>query len=468
MRRMKAVIWSIVLLVVAGCCRETETPVIDTDGQSFVVFVESDGELFGDPPVPETRRPISSVAPVQTFDRLSLVVVEYRSPARVVWRMDLDHWSSPDNRTSSPWSDASSQGRYARVRLQDRSSLADGEYLVYAIGWQSGSYGGYEPFSGVETGDFFRHTEVAEVPAGERADEVFAGAERFSVRNGVLSSVSGNVSGIFGEAPVPVVVLRRQVAGTFGYFTGVPAVVDGHPVAAVRMVATKSNRGVIFGGFRSVDEGVEFNKENVVNGMNPRADYEAMLHGSDERDAFVVYEIDLSRWFPGSPEEGLPLDANGDGVLDASDENWQVDGTAYPDGAIALPRGTVFGDSFLVSFAVTADDVAIGKPTFELQLVDKEGVPLKSWEVNLESEEEAVARTQVSLPEGQEGQTVITELENVDTDLTFSVVRNRLYTLGEKNFGQGVAEDRPVELNRASRLVLEARHRWEIAGLILF
>ena len=60
--------------------------------------------------------------------------------------------------------------------------------MAYAIGYQTGTYGNYAPFAGVETGGFYRRTEVASVAPGEHPEEVFAGAEIFFVEGGVIRS----------------------------------------------------------------------------------------------------------------------------------------------------------------------------------------------------------------------------------------------------------------------------------------
>lgn len=249
--------------------------------QHFIVAVESMGELFTggegvDVPV-ATRRPISSVAPTQTFDLLSIIIVEYASPARVVFKRTIGSWSSPDNMASIPWSLESGQGRYATVTLSGDECLEEGHtYMAYVIGYQSGTFGGYEPFRDFEVGDVYNRTEVASVPAGGSAEEIFAGAELFEVRDGAILSGRGNGTTI-GQG---VLVARRQVAGTFGYFTRIPVRVSGRDVAALRLVATRRNRSLIFGGFRGLDDLFDFSKDNVINGMNPRTDYDARLAGS--------------------------------------------------------------------------------------------------------------------------------------------------------------------------------------------
>lgn len=75
----------------------------------------------------------------------------------------------------------------------------------------------------------------------------------------ILSKLSAEA-----EAQHGLMVARRQVAGTFGYFTRVPVQVNGSSVAKLRLVATKRNQTIIFGGFRSVDDAFDFHKDNVI------------------------------------------------------------------------------------------------------------------------------------------------------------------------------------------------------------
>ncbi|WP_308763342.1 hypothetical protein [uncultured Bacteroides sp.] len=466
-----------IALMLLSACSDSSSP--DAEGQSgkpqqqtFSVAVESVGELFEggegvNPAAVASRRPISSVTPTQTFDKLSILIVEYQSPAKVVYKKTIDNWSNPDNKASIPWSTEDGMGRYTTITLTGDECLEEGKtYMAYVIGYQSGTYGGYEPFKGVEVGDSFNHTEVATVPDGGYAEEVFAGAEIFWVENGVILSKLSDEA----EAQHGLMVARRQVAGTFGYFTRVPVQVNGSSVAKLRLVATKRNRSVIFGGFRSVDDAFDFHKDNVINGMNPRTDYDCALAGSAVDNAFEVYEIDLCKWFPGNTENGLlPLDMNGDGYLDSADTNWRTDEEAYPKGTISLPRGTVFGDSFWISVVMTQEDVDAGVPTFQMQMLDADGKVIKYWDVILRNYETAGEnRTLVSLPEGENGRTVITELDNIDTETCFSIVRNRLYTMGEKNQSQNYGEDEPIDLSTAGVLVLDARHEWQIMNSIIF
>lgn len=467
---LEAAALAVWLITLAGC---SGSEVIQEEGsgqqesvtQQFTVVVESVGELFSQA---DSRRPISSVDPEQSFDKLSLIITRYESPAEVVYMKTLDGWSDTHNRVSVPWSQGDSRGRKAVVTLTGDECLENGrDYLVYAVGYQSGTYGGYEAFAGVKPGDNFFRTEIADVPEGGMAEEVFAGAESFHVHDGKIYPVASSEA----EEEEAVVVLRRQVAGTFGYFTRIPAQYAGESVAAMQLVTTRKNRTVIFGGFRGVDDEENFRKENVINGMNPRTDYNAALAGSTMNDAFVVYRINLANWFPGNTSNSaLPLDQNGDGYLDAEDTNWQIDTDRYPDSSISLPAGTVFNDSFLVSVAMTEADIAAGLPTFQMQLLSANGKILKHWDVLLRDseEEEQTVRTMVSLPDGNNGRAVVTVEDNPETEYCYSVVRNRLYTMGVKSQGQSYGEDEPIDMSQVDDLVLDSRHEWNAVNIIFF
>lgn len=465
--------WSLVAATLVSC--DADTPGNSgnwSKEQSFTVVVESVGELFTGStesvqPTLSTRRPITSVTPTQTFDKLTVLIAEYQSPAKVVFKKTVEDWSNPNNKSSIPWSTDDGQGRYATITLGENSFLEEGKtYIAYAIGYQTGTYGDYEPFRGIEVGDLLDRTETASVPQDGYPEEIFAGAEILFVQDGViLSRLSAEA-----EAQHGLLVARRQVAGTFGYFTHIPVQIEGQKVSKLRLVSTKQNQTVIFGGFRGLDDSYNFHKDNVINGMNPAVDYDCRLAGSEKKDAFKVYEIELCKWFPGNKEhENLPLDANKDGYLDAKDFNWQIDKVAYPAGTISLAKGSVFGDSFWLPLVMTQEDIESGIPTFQMQLLDETDRILKSWNIVLRDYETAGEdRTLVSLPNGETGRTVISGLENIDTETCFSIVRNRLYTMGEKNQSQNYGEDEPIDLDAADVLVLDSRHEWRIVNSIIF
>ena len=78
------------------------------------------------------------------------MIVEYQSPAKVVDNSTSEHSSNPDIKASYPWSTEDGQGRYVTITLTGSECLEEGKnYMAYVIGYQSGTYGGYEPFKGL-------------------------------------------------------------------------------------------------------------------------------------------------------------------------------------------------------------------------------------------------------------------------------------------------------------------------------
>lgn len=423
--------------------------------QQFTIRVESVGESYLNQAT-KASRPVSSVSPVQSIDRLAYVIIRNDGSAEVVCKGSFEGWSDTGNQTSVPYVDGIKKGRQATVTLRGDDLLEDGQgYLVYAVGYHTGTYGGYVPFRDVETGKPLEKAEVATVPEGGNADELFAGAELLHVEDGKILTAPDSHSALTDGT----VTLRRQVAGTFGYFTRIPAAIDGHEVASARLVATRRNRSVILAGFRSMEDPENFAQENVINGMTPRTDYDARLDGSAGNDAFVVYDIDLKNWFP----EG---DTDGDGFLGTGDR-WQTDKETYPDGSIKVQDGSVFGDNFWIASALYEEDIRKGLPTFQMQLLDKSGNILKHWDVLLR-EKTALQQTRTVVTLDGDGKTVITTESNRETEYSYSIVRNHLYSMGTKSHGQSYGEDEPIDLAEAETLVVDVENEWEIGDVVIF
>lgn len=468
-----AAAWLAALTIGLAACGDSDTTGGDTGSvaQQITVKVESVGESLMNPATSkaDAHRPRPSIGPSQDFDKLALVIIDSES-TQVVYKTELDNWSATDNTVSNPYIEGNVRGRKAQLTLPEGSLLADGkDYIIYAVGYPSQAYGNYVPFAGTEAGDLLNTTEVVNLPQGELPDEVFAGAEMLHVRDGkVLTQPSSDAA--LEDA---VITLRRQVAGTFGYFTRIQAtyVQNGLRRTAkyLRLVSSRANRSIILGGFRSMEDPENFNQENVINGYQARTDYDASLAGTDTPNAFVLYQIDLARWFPGTEgSDGLPLDKNGDNYLDEKDDNWQMDTETYPDNIIKLQAGTVFGDRFLIASAMYEADIESGLPTFQLQVTDEDGRILQYWDVLLREQNMLHAtRTIVSLSEDGT-RTVITTETNPETEYCYSIVRNHLYAMGDKAHSQSYGEDEPIALANARELVVDVDNEWEAAGTIIF
>ena len=470
----KRKIWmagALALTLLAGCSDDNDgNDVVQPNGktQQFTIRVEGVGESYlNEGAETKAPRPVSSVSPTQSIDKLDWVIIRNDGSAEVVYHGSLSGWSDTENQVSQPYTDGAKKGRQATVTLSGNDLLEDGaEYLVYAIGYHAGTYGGYVPFQGIKAGQTLDKTEMATVPEGGNADEIFAGAKILHVENGEIKTAPDSES----ELTDGTVVLRRQVAGTFGYFTHIPATIEAdgtaRPVAKMRLVATRRNQSILFAGFRSLEDPENFAQENVINGITPRTDYDARLDGSASNDAFIVYDINLKNWFPDADSD-LPLDQNGDGYLDVNDTNWRIDTEAYPDGSIKVANGTVFGDNFWIASAMYEEDIQKGIPTFQMQLLDEADNILKSWDVLLR-EKVALQKTRTVVTLDDNGEAVITTENNPETEYCYSIVRNHLYSMGTKSHGQSYGEDEPIDLAEADVLVVDVENEWEIGDVVIF
>ena len=439
--------------------------------QTFTVAVESRGEKSpsGEVTDPLTKggRPLFSMTPKQTIDRVDVLLLHMGEEATVVYRKTIKQWSDTDNIASTSYSDGTVRGREAVITLRGDELLEEGEsYLAYGVGYHTGTYNGYEPFKGISTGDRLRSTEVVTLGKDEYVEEIFAGAQTFVVESGKIVAHSLSPE----EGDKAIVRLRRQVGGTFGYFTRIPvsATLNGtsYPARSLRLVTPFENQSILFGGFRSQEDPNNFNAEKVVNGMTPRTDHDACLYGATEKNAFIVYEITLADWFPGG-EDGMPLDINGDGYLDAEDTNWVLDAGTEEQGAIRLAPGSVFGNDYLIPVAMSQANIAAGIPTFQLQLLGENERILKHWNVVIRQEEE-LARTRTLVTLDQQGLSVVTTETNPETPLSYSIARNNLFTIGTRNGDQAYGEDTPIDLSTDEILVMDVNPEWEALGAIIF
>lgn len=63
-----------------------------------------------------SRRPISSVTPTQTFDKLS-TDCGVSEPGKGVYKKTIENWSNPDNKASYPWSTEDGQDDMSQLHL---------------------------------------------------------------------------------------------------------------------------------------------------------------------------------------------------------------------------------------------------------------------------------------------------------------------------------------------------------------
>ena len=421
------------LLAFGACDKDTKSvediPVAEEKTQTFRLRVESVGE---DSKL-DTRvsRPLFSISPRQTIDRVTFIILRNDASAEILMKRTITGWSDTDNIISQPYTERDTRGREANIRLEGDELLPDGDYVVYAVGAHTGSFSG-----------------------------IFAGAEYLHVVDGKIWTRPS----IDADYEAATFTLRRQVAGMYGYFTHIPAEIGGEKVAKLRLVVSKRNRQVVFGGFRSMEDPENFSIEKVVNGVIPRTDYDSRLAGSETKNGFATFEIALKDWFPGAGD--LPLDANGDGFLDENDENWQVDEEVREEGTVKLQKGSVYRGGFWVPIYVTAEEVKTAMPTFQLQLLGRDDRILKYWNVLKRPHEEETTRSIVYLNE--QGRAVVQTETDPSSALTYNIARNNLYTLGTKDMDQSYGEDNPIDLSSATDLVMDVNPEWTAILSVIF
>lgn len=376
-------------LLFSAC--SSDDAVVSTEGQNeavqqIVLQVASSGDGL----TTRAGRPLYSSQALQTIQHVRVVIYDATTNA-IVKDKTLD-WK--DSKTYD------NHGRQLTLTYKGDERLGEGNYNVMAVGYSDNSDYDYSLDATSAVGLTYNDI-TATLKAGKKdAEEVFAGDAdlKIGVDKNITNFTSGEKNGV-------AVTLHRQVAGSFGYFSNIPAKVGDKTAATLRLVVRGKNDKLTFNNFNSsftANGATGSTIKYCVNGSKsataPASD--AQFNGGD--DGYVLYSIDLKTWFP-------QLDENGDGVLNAQDTHWNHPG----DVKTQVVKGSVFGSNFVIPFKYTE-----GKNTMELQLLDGAGDIIKHWTV--------------SIPESD----VNTDATNgnvADVNASiFNVVRNHMYNLGVK------------------------------------
>lgn len=409
------------MIALSACNEKEDAPVYNGDAQVFTVTVSNnDGK--------DTRagRPLYSEAPAQKIDMVRFFIIN-TTTNNVVYEKEISEWMS------DPSVITVGDARQTTIELKGDDKLAVGTYKAYAIGYtSSGSVYTYSPdFTALEKGGELA-SAVTATTSGD-AEEIFAGTTDDN-QNIVITSA--------GETFTKTIVLKRQVAGTYGYFTNIPAKgPKGEVAKTLRLVAAAKNTQVVLDGF---------DKANAVNGKTSAADESGVFFNDGTTKGFVVYSIDLNSWFT----EG---DKNGDGLLNA-DDTWTA---GITESGVTFKTGSVFAGKFVVPFSA----VASASNSLQLQLLDQGGNILRYWNVNLAAAQEDVIDITAGEPAAA---------DELSTS-SYSVLRNHLYTLGMRKAGDNGGtddpegdEDNPEDLNKGQQLVIKVSGAWEnITGMVL-
>ena len=410
------------MIALSACNEKEDAPVYNDDAQVFTLTVSNnDGK--------DTRagRPLYSEAPAQKIDMVHFFIINTETN-KVVYEKDIPNWMS-DQSVITVGDDA----RQTTIELKGDDKLAVGTYKAYAVGYTSEeSVYTYAPdFTTLEKESEWI-SAVTATTSGD-AEEIFAGTTDDN-QNIVITSA--------GETFTKTIVLKRQVAGTYGYFTNIPAKgPKGEVAKTLRLVAAAKNKQVVLDGF---------DKGNAVNGKTSADDESGVLFNDGTTKGFVVYSIDLDSWFTGG-------DTNSDDVLNESD-TWTA---GITESGVTFKKGSVFAGKFVVPFSA----VASASNSLQLQLLDGSGNILRYWNVNLAAVQENVIDITAGEPAAA---------DELSTS-SYSVLRNHLYTLGMRKAGDNGGtddpdgdEDNPEDLNKGQQLVIKVSGEWEaITGMVL-
>lgn len=489
--------------VVSSCSKDevvidntpgVETPVAKGE-QEIVLQVANTGDEL----TSRAGRPLYSSEAKQDIDNVYIVIVDGNN--QVVKTKLIENWMtvSEDYTTNG-------HGKEYTWKIPAAEALSEDTYKVYAIGYSNES----DYFNSIDY--YVKHVVALNPFAKFSAILTKIAAEEFFAGEIEQIEVDGNGEFIL-EANNPnanVLTLHRQVTGVTGYFINVPTsaannrgtIMDALSENAtnkdanrdaynkaiasykLRLVASNCNDQVVAAGFNHKFTTTGEDVKYIVNGLqtadfNTNITENAKFSGESDDTRYIVYEITLGDWFPNG-------DVNNDGILGEADANAGVNNWGKPstmgDQSVGFQPGSVFGSSFLIPFLKKA-----GTKTLELQLWGKavsvngdseteytisEGTSeeiLRSWNINLASDDDQLGSTSVngnfvwtlSQPNYEPVQIEGTTMAEERT--SYSLVRNHLYSVGEKGTDEWDPDtDEPEDLSKGQNLILRVNDNWEL------
>lgn len=428
-------------LLFSAC--SSDDAVVSTEGQNeavqqIVLQVASSGDGL----TTRAGRPLYSSEALQTIQNVRVLIYNTATSA-IVKDAKLD-WKTSTTYTN--------HGRQLTLTYKGDERLSEGSYKVMAVGYSDNSDYTYAlDVTGADalTGKTYSDITATLKEGKKDAEEVFAGDAALTI--GADKKITNLTD---GEENGVAVTLHRQVAGSFGYFQNIPASVNGEAAATLRLVVRGKNDKLTFNNFNSSFTTTGNTIKYYVNGSTSTGVALATdAQFNNNEGGYVLYSIDLSKWFPDGDE-------NNDGVLNAQDTHWN-----HPDDVkTQVVKGSVFGSNFVIPFNLTS-----GKSTMELQLLDDEGNIIKFWtvsipasDVNSDTQNGNVADQSASI---------------------FNVVRNHMYNLGVKTSTGTTTTpdpskpdpdpskpdpsdptpgtDEPEDLSKSQNLILKVNDNWE-------
>lgn len=286
------------------------------------------------------------------------------------------------------------------------------------------------------------------------------GADAGEIFSGVSTPIEFAADGGFSTT----VLLKRQVAGVLGYFNRIPATVekDGEDitVTGIRLVSSNKNNSLDLSKSLAVqvDDATHKlpgykNTESVVNGFKEgTVSPNAKFKDSETDNAYIVYEIDLKKWFKwdetvnsgvGDWHIDALLQGQGEGGSDllGNVKGWH-NALDAANSTVVVADGAVLAGEFVIPFE------KVSANTFELQLINEKAdgtvTVLKAWDVKLDP-----------MSQGDK-----------DGDKVYNIYRNHLYQVGKRGSGDnptdpGTDPDKPQPLDKDQELVIKINDNWE-------
>lgn len=474
------------LFALASCSNEDDPispnqPGVEEEAAQEIILQVAN---TGDGLTTKAGRPLFSSEAKQSIDKVKVYIVA-SDGSSIAAEKEFTNWST--DAVSQIYSN-DGHGRQATWKLSGDQRLTPGEtYMVYAVGYisQGSLYNNaIAAYEGLST-SFKKFISNVTVTEDELGEEIFAGT---------IASLKVDPEGNFDLTTDPeanVLTLHRQVSGTMGYFTSIPTLPTGQYVEwdedgskyliqgtgatgsdeyspavdnlSLRLVASNISSSIILDNFNS-----EFTEENddnsnawfVVNGVQANGNIDGLTTGNfsgvnEDGEGYVLYTINLKDWFPNG-------DANNDGLLDEADveldeNNWNT--PASVKGASFKP-GSVFAGKFLIPFVKVAN-----QKTLQLQLVKDGSTVLRTWNINLPQDDRQIYPSEghAEVWNGYEDGSAFADNSIGETQDSYSLVRNHLYTIGAKttdDYNPGT--DEPEDLSKGQNLILKVNDNWEM------
>lgn len=241
-------------LLFSAC--SSDDAVVSTEGQNeavqqIVLQVASSGDGL----TTRAGRPLYSSQALQTIQHVRVLI--YNTATKAIVKDENKDWKTSTTYTN--------HGRELTLTYKGEQRLGEGNYKVMAVGYSDNSDYTYSldvTGAAALTGTYSDIT--ATLKTGKKdAEEVFAGDADLKI--GTDKKITNLTP---GEDDGVAVTLHRQVAGSFGYFSNIPARVNGKDAKTLRLVVRGKNDKLTFNNFNSSFTTTNNNIEYYVNGSN--------------------------------------------------------------------------------------------------------------------------------------------------------------------------------------------------------